>query len=34
MPGFESLEYQVLWVDFGAKFWEIMIPFTCNLEGP
>ena len=32
MPGFESLEYQVLWVDFSDEFWEIMIPFHRNQE--
>ncbi|MDP2849244.1 MAG: hypothetical protein Q8O35_13810 [Humidesulfovibrio sp.] len=28
MPGFESLEYQILWVDFLSDFWEIMDPFS------
>jgi len=34
MPGFESLEYQVLWVDFLCEFWEIMIPFTSTGDAP
>lgn len=30
MIGFESFEYQVLWVDFLSEFWEIVDPFHLN----